>query len=224
VRRAAGAAAAALGALAAPLALGGCDGLITNDARAIYVLVDVSGTYFAELDDSVRGAKLVAASLAAGDSLAVASIGSCSFDDDAVAVDTHLPDRPSEAAAAKSQALSDLDAYEGRAARSSYTDIHGALLQASDRFARSEQGRHVVVIFSDLVEDPAPGCNSAEAPLDLDGVTVIAANVIKLRADAEAPAGYFERLDAWRDKVETAGGRWVLVDDVEALRDAAAGA
>jgi hypothetical protein len=80
----------------------------------------------------------------------------------------------------------------------------------------------VVVIFSDLVEDPAPGCGSSSAPLDLRGVTVIAANVIKLDADARAPDGYFARLAGWRDLVETAGGRWLLVDDAEALRTAVA--
>jgi hypothetical protein len=208
----------------AGLALAGCDGLVTNDTKSVFALVDVSGTYFAELPDSVRGAKLLASSLNAGDSLTVAAIGSCSFDDDAIAVDRRLPDRPSEAAAVKASALSELDAYQAVAARTEYTDIHGALLQAIDRFSRDGAGRHVVVIFSDLVEDPAPGCGSAAAPLNLAGVTVIAANVIKLRADAEAPDAYFARLDGWRAKVEDAGGRWILVDDVEALRNAAAGA
>jgi hypothetical protein len=214
----------AASALALPLALGACDGLVTSDTRAVFVLVDVSGTYFAQLDDSVRGAKLLAAGLNAGDALTVAEIGSCSFDDDAIAVDARLPDRPTEAAAAKAQAISGIDAYRTAAARTEYTDIHGALLQATDRFSRDEAGGHVVVIFSDLVEDPAPGCDSAAAPLNLDGVTVIAANVIKLRADAESPDAYFARLDSWRARIEDAGGRFVLVDDVEALRNAAAGA
>lgn len=213
-----------LAAAAAGLALAGCDGLVTNDTSAVFVLVDVSGTYFGELDSSVRGAKLLAAGLAAGDAFTVAEIGSCSFDDDAIAVDARLPDRPTEAAAAKAQALTGIDAYREVAARTEFTDIHGALLQATDRFSRDTLGRHVVVIFSDLVEDPAPGCGSAASPLNLDGVTVIAANVIKLRSDAEAPDAYFARIESWRAKVEDAGGRFVLVDDVEALRNAAAGA
>jgi hypothetical protein len=208
----------------ASVSLAGCDGLITSDTRAVVVLVDVSGTYFAELDDSVRGAKLLAAGLSAGDTLTVAEIGSCSFDDNAIAVDTRLPDRPTEAAAAKAQALAGIDAYQARAARSDFTDIHGALLQATDRFSRDQAGSHVVDLFSDLVEDPAAGCNSSVSPLNLGGVTVIAANVIKLRSDAEAPDAYFARIEAWRAKVEDAGGRFVLVDDVEALRNAAAGA
>ena len=208
----------------ATLALAACDGLVTRDDSAVIVLTDVSGTYFEELDDAVRGAKLLTASLNAGDRLVVAEIGSCSFDDRAIALDARFPDRPSEAAAARAGALTTLDAYQAGAARSDYTDIHGALLQAVDRLSRSDASRRVVVIFSDLVEDPAPGCGSANAPLNLDGVTVIAANVIKLRADAEAPDAYFARIEAWRDKVESAGGAWRLVDDVEALRSAAAGA
>jgi hypothetical protein len=215
---------AAAAALGAALALGGCDGLVTRDDQAVFVLIDVSGTYFAELDDSVRGAKLLTSTLNAGDRLVVAEIGSCSFDDDAIAIDARLPDRPSEAAAAKGAALAALDAYEARAARTENTDIHGALLQAVDRFSRTPSSRHVVIVFSDLVEDPAPGCGSAAAPLDLEGVTVIAANVIKLDADARAPDAYFARLEDWRARVEDAGGRFVLVDDVEALRQAIAGA
>jgi hypothetical protein len=211
-------------ALIAALTLGACDGLVTRDDQAAFVLLDVSGTYFGELDDSVRGAKLLASSLNAGDRLVVAEIGSCSFDDDAIVLDARLPDRPSEAAAAKGAALVALDAYETRAARTQNTDIHGALLQAVDRFSRTPASRHTVVIFSDLVEDPAPGCGSAAASLDLTGVTVIAANVIKLAADARAPDAYFARIESWRAKVEDAGGTFVLVDDVEALRAAAAGA
>jgi hypothetical protein len=79
-----------------------------------------------------------------------------------------------------------------------------------------------VVIFSDLMEDPAPGCGSAASPLDLTGVMVIAANVIKLDADARSPDAYFARLQGWRERVEAAGGRWQLVDDAEALRAAVA--
>jgi hypothetical protein len=219
-----GSRALAAAALAAGLALAACDGLVTRDDRAVFVLIDVSGTYFAELEDSVRGAKLLASSLDAGDRLVVAEVGSCSFDDDAIVLDARLPDRPSEAAAAKTRSLLALDEYEARAARTQNTDIHGALLQAVDRFSRTSSARHVIVVFSDLVEDPARGCGSAAAPLDLAGVTVIAANVIKLEADARAPDAYFARLESWRAKVEDAGGRFVLVDDVEALREAAASA
>lgn len=209
---------------AAGFTLAGCDNLISSTEQSVFVLVDVSGTYFAELDDSVRGAKLLAASMSAGDNFVVAEIGSCSFNDDAIAVDAHLPDRPTEAAAAKTTALTAIDAYEARAARSENTDIHGALLQASDRFSRDSAGDHVVVIFSDLVEDPAPGCNSSESPLDLTGVTVIAANVIKLNSDAQSPEAYFARIESWRSKVEDAGGQWLLVDDAAALRAAVTGA
>jgi hypothetical protein len=215
--------AAGLCALASSLSLASC-GFVTEDSRAVFVLIDVSGTYFAELDDAVRGSKLVAASLDAGDHLTVSEIGSCSFDDDAIVVDAAIPDRPSEAAAEKTAILARLDAYPERAARTQFTDIHGALLQAVDRLSRSEASERVVVVFSDLVEDPVSGCGSASAPLDLTGVTVIAANVIKLNADAQNPQAYFDRIDAWEEKVETAGGRFVLVDDVAALREAVAGA
>lgn len=208
---------------AATLGLASC-GLVTDDTRAVFVLVDVSGTYFAELDDAVRGSRLIAASLDAGDHLTVSEIGSCSFDDNAIVVDAAIPDRPSEASAVQRQLITDIDAYAGRAARTQFTDIHGALLQAVDRLSRSDAGKRVVVVFSDLVEDPVSGCASANAPLDLGGVTVIAANVIKLSADAQDPQAYFARIDAWEAKVETAGGRFVLVDDVEALRAAVSGA
>jgi len=207
---------------AAALALSAC-GLVQRDDRAVFVLVDVSGTYFAELGDAVRGAKLIAADMDAGDRLVVAEIGSCSFDDDNVALDARFPDRPSQASAAKRRALSELDAFEASVRRTQNTDIHGAMLQAVDRLSRIESGHAVIVIYSDLVEDPVAGCASADAPLDLTGITVIAANVIKLPSDAREPARYFDRLAAWETKVTDAGGTWVLVDDAEALRAAVSG-
>lgn len=215
--------AAAAAAFLLPVALSAC-GLVERDDKAVFVLVDVSGTYFAELPEAVRGAKLVAADMNAGDRLVVAEIGSCSFDDDNVALDARFPDRPSEASAAKRAALADLDAYEARAGRTQNTDIHGAMLQAVDRLSRLQASKPIIVIYSDLVEDPVAGCDSAAAPLDLSGVTVIAANVIKLGSDAREPARYFERLDAWEAKVTDAGGTWALVDDAEGLRAAVAGA
>jgi len=213
---------AALVTIGVALTLSAC-GLVQRDDRAVFVLVDVSGTYFAELGDAVRGSKLIAADMDAGDRLVVAEIGSCSFDDDNVALDARFPDRPSEASAVKRTALAELDAFESRARRSQNTDIHGAMLQAVDRLSRIEAGHAVIVIYSDLVEDPVAGCASAEAPLDLTGITVIAANVIKLPSDAREPARYFERLASWEAKVTDAGGTWVLVDDAQALRAAVTG-
>lgn len=204
------------------LTLAAC-GLVARDDKAVYVLVDVSGTYYAELDKATRGAKFLAAALGPGDRLVVAEIGSCSFDDGAVALDARLPDRPSAAAAAKREALAEIDAYRARAARSQYTDIDGALLQAVDALSREGARNRTIVIYSDLVTDLAPGCSAERPPIDLTGVRVVAANVIKLRSDAVDPAQYFARLRSWEERVTQAGGTWALVDDAEGLRDAVAG-
>lgn len=210
----------ALAAMAATLS--SC-GVAQRQSRAIFVLVDVSGTYYGQRDTALRASKLMAVSLMPGDRFTAAQIGSCSFDDDAIFTNVRLPDRPSTAAARKREVLASLDAYAAKAQRAEYTDIRGAMLQAAAQLGQSDRARRVIVIFSDLVEDPAPGCASASAPLDLAGVTVVAANVIKLKADAREPAQYFARLGAWKQMVEAAGGQWRHVEDVEDVRAVALG-
>ena len=52
---------------------------------------------------------------------------------------------------------------------------------------------------------------------DLDGYSVIALNVTKLRSDNVDPREYIGRLEDWQTKVEKYGGRWQVINDLDGL-------
>jgi hypothetical protein len=48
-------------------------------------------------------------------------------------------------------------------------------------------------------------------------VRVIALNVTKLQPDNVDPREYTGRLDDWRQRVESGGGEWAVINDMERL-------
>lgn len=56
-----------------------------------------------------------------------------------------------------------------------------------------------------------------DIPLSLDGYEVVALNVTKLRSDNINPIEYMDRLKLWKERVETGGGKWDVINDLERL-------
>jgi hypothetical protein len=205
---------ALLGAAAMPaLALGACEERSTN-AASVYVLLDLSGSYFRELDKALRTIRVMMGFIRAHDSFAVAEIGACSFTDEAVLLRFTAPDRPSERQRLVAAYAAKLAEYGQKAKATNFTDIRGALAQAVQHLAARPAGERTIVLFSDLEEDLPPQCRrEAPLPAALRGMTVIATNVTRLPEDNRDPARYTRRLDGWRRLVEAAGARWQVVPD-----------
>lgn len=205
-----------LGATAATLA--SCDER-RDEAASIYALLDVSGSYFRELDKVVRTLRVMMGFIHAFDSFAVAEIGACSFTDEAVILRFTAPDRPSERQRLVAAYAQKLAAYAARAKATNFTDIRGALAQAAQQLATRPAAGRAIVLFSDLDEDLPAGCRrEAALPSSLKGIDVIATNVIRLPEDNRDPQRYTRRLDGWRRLVEAAGGRWsVMADPTEVV-------
>jgi hypothetical protein len=53
--------------------------------------------------------------------------------------------------------------------------------------------------------------------LELKGFDVVALNVTKLRSDNFDPREYSARLDSWKAKVETGGGHFRVINDIDRL-------
>jgi len=198
------------------LALGACEERSAT-ASAVYGLLDVSKSYFREVDKALRTLRVTMGFMRAHDSFAVAEIGACSFTDDALLLSFTAPDRPTERqrlVAAYGQKLAD---YGSRVKPANYTDIRGGLLQAAQTLAARQAASRTIVLFSDLEEDLPPNCRRDPAlPATLRGMTVIATNVTRLPEDNREPARYGRRLDGWRQLVESAGAQWkVAADPVE---------
>ena len=187
-----------------------------GQGRAVYLLIDTSGTYTKELDRANAILNYLLGTLDSGDSLAVARIDSASFSEKDIVARVTFDGQPSVANDQKRafrQAMSRF--FDGlQAAR--YTDITGGLLQASEWLQETGAGDRHILIFSDLKEELPPG-HKRDFALPLEGSHVVALNVAKLRPDQVDPERYLERVESWRQRVTEAGGDFRVVNDLTRL-------
>jgi hypothetical protein len=108
------------------------------------------------------------------------------------------------------------DKFISEVKSSTYTDISGGILQAIEYLDESGSGQKYILIFSDLKEDLAEGYKR-DIPFQLPNFNVIALNVTKLRGDNIDPNVYMKRVEKWRAEIESGGGKWGMVNDLERL-------
>jgi len=125
-------------------------------------------------------------------------------------------DRPSRANQQKREFRDRIDHFVKTVKGSAYTDITGGMLQAIEWLNESRAGHKTILIFSDLKEDLKEGY-VRDIPLQLGGFKVVALNVTKLRSDNVDPREYLNRLATWQERVESGGGSWQVVNDLERL-------
>jgi hypothetical protein len=194
--------------------LAGC-GLVTSTSRSVFVLFDASGTYAKAVPDAARSANLMISDLQPGDWVGVGQISSCSFSEKEIVVQQQLPETPSLASQAKRLLFTKLRTFAEDVKPTKYTDIRGALAQAAFELKQRPEADRYIVVFSDMVEDMGKKCDTSKVKLDLSGVTVIAANVIK--SDPTNPEKYFATLKDWEETVTGAGGKWSLAASPDQL-------
>jgi hypothetical protein len=197
----------ALACLLASVALSAC-GLVTSTNRSVFVLFDASGTYVKSVPVAARLANLMVAELQPGDWVGVGQISSCSFSEKEIVLQQQLPETPSLASETKRVMFAKLGDYASTVKSTKYTDIHGALAQAAFELRQRPEASRYIVVFSDMIEDHAPNCDTSKVALDLTGITVVAANVIK--SNPADPEEYFQTLKDWETTVTDAGGVWQL--------------
>ncbi len=205
-------------ALLAFLLLSGCGGSqepVTH-TKGIYMLLDTSGTYALELQKAQGIINYLLGSLNPGDSFAVARIDSGSFSEKDIIHKITFDNRPSVATNQKRVFADKVDAFIKGVQKSPYTDISGGMLQAVEWLNETNPGKKKILIFSDMDEELAAG-HVRDFQIPLEGFEVIALNVTKLRADIMDPREYLDRLNDWRVKVESGGGSWTIINDLERL-------
>jgi hypothetical protein len=195
-------------------ALSAC-GLVTSTNRSVFVVFDVSGTYVKAVPDATRYANLLITELQPGDWIGASQISACSFSEKEIILQRQLPETPSMADAAKRELFEQLAVYAGQVKSAKYTDIHGAIAQAAFELRQRPEAARYIVLFSDMVEDHGKSCDTSDIKLDLTGINVIAANVIK--SNPGDPEEYFELLAKWEKTVTDAGGTWSLVSSPDQL-------
>ena len=186
-----------------------------SKARAVYLLLDTSGTYTAEMDKAQKIVNYLLATLDSGDSIAIARIDSGSFSEKDIIARVTFDDRPSTANQQKRLFKEQIDKFvDATRSGSRHTDITGGMLQASEYLHETGAGEKYVLIFSDLEEDLQKG-HIRDFPISLPEIHVVALNVTKLRSDNIDPREYMNRLDLWKNRVYQAGGSWGVINDLE---------
>ncbi|MBW2723843.1 MAG: hypothetical protein JRE71_05600, partial [Deltaproteobacteria bacterium] len=150
--------------LAVALAATACEGGKRYE-QAVCILIDVSGTYADQREEVVRIVKSeVLPSMEPGDTLLVLRIDGESYEKDNLEVLVTLDARPSRANAEKLGIAQRLDAMAQRKEKARHTDIPGAMMFGGEYLRELTAGSRVMLIFSDMEEDLAPGTQRTLRP------------------------------------------------------------
>jgi len=197
------------------LLAGGCSDT-TSHSKAVYMLLDTSGTYTRELDKAASIINYLLGTLQPGDTLAVARIDTGSFSEKDIIQKITFDGRPSVSNQQKREFKQRVDSFVKEVKGAAYTDITGGILQAAEFLYETGSGRKVILVFSDMEEELAEGY-VRDIPLQLEGIEVVALNVTKLRGDIIDPRKYMDRVKDWKGKVEQGQGQWRVINDLERL-------
>ena len=202
----------------------GCLAGCTDESRydqAICVLIDESGTYADQKQAVVQILKSeVLPAMEPGDTLLVIRIDGQSYEQDNVEALVTLDARPSRANAQKLALAQKLDMLVLRNQPSFHTDIPGAMMLGGEYLEELESGSRVMLIFSDMQEDLAPGIRRELAKDEFEGIWLAAMNVKRLGTDNADPNAFRSRLADWEGRVLEAGGLgWRTFMDATKLTD-----
>jgi hypothetical protein len=197
------------------IAITGCSDSKSR-SKGVYMLLDTSGTYALELKKAQLILNYLLGVLQPGDTLAVARIDTGSFSEKDIVAKVTFDDRPSYANNQKRTFQQEVNSFVSTVKSSQYTDISGGILQAIEHLNEQGSGQKYILIFSDLKQELAKGYKR-DIPFQLQGFNVIALNVTKLRADNIDPRKYQDRLTRWQGEVESGGGTWSIINDLENL-------
>ena len=197
--------------------------------RGVYMLMDTSGTYTRELRKAQQIINAILAQLEPGDTFAVARIDTGSFSERDIVARMVFDDRPSMTNQQKRKFRDLIEQFVRSVKPATHTDITGGILQAVEYLNEKNPGRKTILIelarrqrprsierVSDLKEDLKAGY-IRDIPLTVDGYSVIALNVTKLNSDNIDPRKYLNRLETWQARVESGGGTWRVVNDLEGI-------
>lgn len=202
------------GLLIMVLSLTGCSNETQNYSKGIYLLLDTSGTYTKELEKANEIIKYLLSQLEAGDTFAVARIDSGSFSEKDIIAKATFDGRPSVSNNQKREFSRSVETFVRTVKSSAYTDISGGMLQGIEYLNEAGSGKKTIFIFSDLKEELPKGY-IRDVRFDLNNYNVVAINVTKLRTDNVNPAEYMDRLSHWQDLVQSNGGEWIVINDLD---------
>lgn len=197
-----------------------CQGQPVDYRRSVYLLVDISGTYLAEIHEAERVVRAVLTHLKPGDSFTLAQIDSDSFSEKKVIVNITFNRLSTTANQEKLVVARKVGEFVKKAKSSRYSDITGGILQGVEYLNRTSSGRKFMIVISDLKEELRRD-QIRDVAIDFSGIHVISMNVVKLKADARDPRSYYNRLKYWESRVTKTQGLWQVIaaDEKEKILD-----
>lgn len=184
--------------------------------KAVFMLLDTSGTYTQEIDKAQAIINYLLGTLNSGDSLAVARIDSGSFSEKDIVAKVTFDNRPSTTNEQKRSFQRTVNKFVSTVKSSSHTDITGGMIQAIEFLNETGAGKKHILVFSDLKEDLVKG-HVRDFPISFMGIKVTALNVTKLRTDNIDPREYLDRVEQWKGRVTEGGGQWHVINDLERI-------
>lgn len=184
--------------------------------NGVYLLLDTSGTYAGQLRKAQEIINYTLSRLNSLDSFAVARINTGSFTEKDIVAKVTFDDRPSAMNEQKRQFAQTVAKFLAHVKPSGYTDITGGLLQAVEFLNEKKTAHKTILIFSDMKQDLKAGY-VRNIPVPLKGFDVVALNVTKLHSDNVDPRLYLDRLKVWQKRVESEGGHWRVINDLDHL-------
>jgi len=187
-----------------------------RERKAVYVLLDASGTYSEQFDEVQKVLRNLLALLIPGESLALARIDSESFNEKDIIARMSFDLRPSRANAQKRAFIESVDKFGENIKSSKYTDITGGILQAIEYLNETQATQRTILIFSDLKEEIKKG-QVRDFPISFNGIQVMAVNVAEIQSDNVDSVEYQKRVEDWAKRVEQGGGDWKFISDMNHL-------
>lgn len=185
------------------------------EPRAVYVLLDTSGSYGAEIEKVHASLRLLLKTLRAGESLALARIDSASFSEKDIVARMTFDIRPSMANSQKRAFLQITNALSKDIRPGNKTDITGGALQAIEYLNGTGARNKYIILFSDLKEETRSG-HARDFPIKFNGMNVFAMNATELNS-TRGMNSRKKRQTYWQGKVEQGSGLWTIVNDTNKL-------
>ena len=139
--------------------------------------------------------------LVPGDSLALITIDSNSFNDENIKGKLKLDYRPSQANKQKLKFAGILQDFANKDDSAKFTDISGAMMLCSGHLKSTGAGTQIMFIFSDMKEELKPGIKRSFNNDEFTNIDIAAMNVIKLDADSANPQIFRSRMKKWKTRV-----------------------
>ena len=198
------------------IGLSGCSEHNVSKDHGVYMLLDTSGTFDGELPGAQKVINKIISEMQPGDTFAVQRIDSESFNKKDIIYSKTFDRRPSTTNQQKRVFRTKIDEFIKSIRPSAYTDITGGILQGIEYLNESEAEKKTILIFSDMKEE-LPKNVTRDVPLQLDGYRIFALNVTKLKGDKMNPNKYYDRLGEWKSRIETGGGSWAIINNLERI-------